>query len=98
MVKEAGTYDLSAKNTLASSLAFNYNRAESYLQSFNTEQLKAQLEQYKLTNMVLLSSDIPDLTKKLNQLSEGIALWKYCIVLVLLFLLIEIVLLRFWKA
>jgi hypothetical protein len=38
-----------------------------------------------------------DLTKTLNQLAEGISLWKYCIILVLLFLLAETLILRYWK-
>ena len=98
VVKEAGNYDLLGKQKLVSVVSFNYNREESFLQSYSVDQIKELLKQYKLINMQVMSSDIPDLTKKLNQLSEGIALWKYCIVLVLLFLLIEIVLLRFWKA
>lgn len=98
VVKEAGNYDLLANQQTASSIAFNYNRAESYLKSFTPDQITNQLQQYKLSNMQLMSPEIPDLTKKLNQLAEGISLWKYCIMLVLLFLLIEVLLLRFWKA
>ncbi len=98
VVKEAGNYDLSTKQKTVSVVSFNYNRAESYLASYSTEEIAAQIQQYKLSNMQMLATEVPNLTKKLNQLAEGIALWKYCIVLVLLFLLIEILLLRFWKA
>lgn len=98
VVKEAGNYDLLARQKIVSVVSFNYNRAESFLQSYTSGQISEQIQQYKLSNMQLLSPEIPNLTKKLNQLAEGIALWKYCIMLVLLFLLIEILLLRFWKA
>ncbi len=98
VVKDAGNYDLIARAKTVSAVAFNYNRAESFLESYSTDQIAEQLSQYKLSNMQLMQPDVPDLTKKINQMAEGISLWKYCILFVLLFLLIEILLLRFWKA
>ena len=61
------------------------------------DQVKLLMSENHISNYSTLDDSIPDLTRKLKQMTEGISLWKYCIMLVLGFLLAETLLLRFWK-
>jgi hypothetical protein len=54
-------------------------------------------EQASATGWNLLKASLPDLTKTLTVQQRGIPLWKYAVVLALIFLLIETLLIRFWK-
>lgn len=91
----AGNYDLNGPAGKAAVIAMNYNRRESELEYLSATQL-AELSASK-TDFRIFDAASPDLTKTLTQLNEGVALWKYCVIAALLFLLLETLLLRFWK-
>lgn len=93
-IKEAGHYDLEmeAGKPLAD-LAFNYNRQESILEYLNMSDLK---EKYKYPNIQILESNY-DLTHTVATIDRGMPLWKWCLILALAFLTIEILLLRLWR-
>ena len=97
MITVAGHYDLTSGNKKLSVLSFNYDRKESDLTLLTPDQITLLMNENHIQNFTTLDGAIPDLTKKLKQLNEGIALWKYCILFVLVFLMIETLLLRFWK-
>jgi hypothetical protein len=63
----------------------------------NEDALKSELETAHLINFSFFKDQGGNLTKKINQLSEGIALWKYCIIIALLAFLAEILIIRIWK-
>jgi hypothetical protein len=91
---KAGFYELKANNITERILAFNYGKEESHLSFFNAEELKKSFSQYKNLHIydVKNSNDFIAGFKKDN---IGVALWKYCLILSLIFLLIEILLIRF---
>ncbi len=94
-VKESGFYDLflEEEKTLAK-YAFNYDRKESQLDYFNEDDLKARVgDQIN----VLTSNADTDYEQLIGQRSQGIPLWRWCVIAALVFLLIEGLLLRFWK-
>jgi hypothetical protein len=94
-ISEAGLYELKDGNGIAvQPLAFNYNRSESDLSVFDDGQLGEQLAGYQVTK---LENNRGPLGEYLKKGRFGTALWKWCIWAVLLFALIEILLLRFWK-
>ncbi len=94
-ISEAGFYDLFLPDTSAHYwLGFNFNRKESNLELMNSEELKAQA---KRLNAQIISNSDADLSAVVSELNHGIPLWKYCIVFSLLFMLIEILILRFWR-
>jgi len=97
IVREADVYNLENSGKLIASIAFNYNRKESAMNFFTVDEVKSKADESGMLNLTTFKPENVDLTKTLSQLSDGISLWKYCIVFVLLFLLIEILLLRFWK-
>ncbi|MBL7765042.1 MAG: BatA domain-containing protein [Chitinophagaceae bacterium] len=71
----------------------NYDRAESALAYWPLSELK---NKFKLKNLEWIDASI-NAAAGINELQHGIPLWKVCITLALLFLLIEILLIRFMK-
>jgi hypothetical protein len=94
----AGFYDLTNKrDSLLAVVAMNYNRNESVINFANEEELVAAFGNQKFKSFNILSKGIASVSTFIKELNNGISLWKYCIILVLLFLGIEILLLRFMK-
>lgn len=97
-LNRAGSYELNSAQGIAAVIAFNYDRKESILTYLSAEEIAAKGDAAHLSQMQFFKPNATDLTKTLNQMAEGIALWKYCILLALFFLLAETIILRFWKA
>ena len=93
----AGNYDLKKGKDIPAVIAFNYDRKESELKYWSIDQISQLSNGAHISGLQIFKANVNDLTKTLHQQAEGIPLWKYCILLTLIFLLAEIVLLRFWK-
>ncbi|MFM9007866.1 MAG: hypothetical protein ACKORE_04710, partial [Bacteroidota bacterium] len=96
-LKNAGLYGLMAGKETKAVLAYNFNRAESTLEYFSEDELEAMISSRGLTNWAIMSTGVPDVGKILKQEQRGTPLWKWAILLSLLFLLFEVVLIRYWK-
>lgn len=95
-LKEAGFYKL--YKTLSLPLAyygFNFNRKESVLDYFSASDLK---DSYKGDNINFIENDDADFGTTIGEINKGVVLWKWCLIIALAFLLLEILLLRFWKS
>ena len=93
--KQAGWYDLlSPKKELAAVYALNYDRRESKMDFLTELQLASALEQ---PDIHLLADAGKNLTAEVRELNLGTTLWKVCICFALIFLAIEVLLLRFLK-
>ena len=91
----AGVYNFISGNTaLNYAAAFNFNRKESDLNCYSSDELKAESAKLKID---LFANDKEDLSQAINIYNAGTPLWKYCIMLVLLFIVLEILLLKYWK-
>lgn len=94
-IKEAGYYDLFLdEDEVLEKLAFNFNRKESKLEHFNSGDLQEFVG--PLANIIDVN-DATVLTQKVKEQSRGIVLWRLCLILALIFLGLEVLLLRFWK-
>lgn len=93
-LSEGGNYDLYAGKEKVMPLSFNFNRMESDLTCYSQEELQAIIEDKQVNHMHLLYSGEKNLTSIIN-INEGKKLWKWCIILALLFLAFETLLLRF---
>lgn len=95
MIQQDGIYDLYLQpDSVLSRLAFNFDRRESDLSAFSAK----ELEEMRLGNIKILSDQsLASLTPLLAEKEKGVALWRWSVILALLFLLTEIALLRFWK-
>lgn len=96
-VQAAGNYTLINENNVVTSLAFNYNRAESDLSAFTVVELEALLNKAHLDNFNVMKSGPKPLNEVITQINSGTQLWRYFIWFALLMLLLEILLIRFFK-
>lgn len=93
-IKEAGFYHLSnsSKDTLGV-YGYNYNHQESDLSFLDDKTLHQKAPSFSLLNQ----EEIANLSTTIEQLDKGKVLWRWGIIAALLFLLLEILLIRLWK-
>jgi hypothetical protein len=77
-------------------VAFNYDRKESDLRVLSKDELEKITSLPGVTNMNVIDAEGKDLSHTISQLNEGKRLWKYCIIASLLFLAIEVLLIRYF--
>lgn len=94
-VREAGFYDLVAEEEVIGVYAFNYDRTESDLSYYTVDELDSRYgAAFEIWPAVARAS----LTEQITQRERGITLWRWCIILALAFLALEILLIRLWKS
>lgn len=96
-ISKAGNYELHDAGKTASVISFNYDRAESDLAAMSSSELDNVIASKGLVNIKAMQPGNANLSVMMQQTSEGIHLWKWCIVLALLFLAAEILLIRFFR-
>lgn len=96
-VTDAGNYFLYADKDLVTGISFNFNRRESDLTCYDPDQLSEEITKSNLQNFNILKTNEQNLTSSLTEIDQGKKLWKLCLVLALLFLAVEIALLRLLK-
>jgi hypothetical protein len=77
-------------------IALDLSRAESDLAVHTAEDLRAEIERRGLIGFQVLDSGVSDIGLSLDRLDQGVKLWKWAVLLALLFLLTETLLLR-WR-
>lgn len=91
----AGFYDLYLQqDTTLGTYAFNYDRKESQLEYFTPEELQSYVGPVA---SIIEVTDNAVLTAQIEERSQGITLWRWFLILALVFLGIEVLLLRVWK-
>jgi len=96
-IKEAGFYDLYLDKTNPLGVfGYNFDRRESELQYVNITGL-ATMTQNNPAFSIVDSTNNANFAELIKERSTGIVLWRWCIILALIFLAIEALLLRFWK-
>ncbi len=93
-LNKQGFYDVYLKDSLLASFALNEDRRESILRFYNNNELS---KIFDIDNLNILKTNSQPIAKQLETANFGISLWKLCIILTILFLLIEILLIRFFK-
>jgi len=90
-IQESGFYQVIAQNKLITTLAFNYNREESKLEYMNLEKT------FNGQKNVTITNSIPKVFEKIATEQKINYLFKWFLALAVLFLLIEISLLKYFK-
>lgn len=93
---EPGYYTLSLNGNAEKMIALNYGSAESKLAYYSPEELQT-LAQNKPHVRLLPEITPQNFSDAIKSADFAISLWKYCLLLALLFLLAEVLLVRFWK-
>jgi hypothetical protein len=92
----AGFYDLIIGNNIAKTLAINFSNKESLMERYSNSELKNMFEKNK--NIQILEEANPnEFAANYTSNSQGKYIWKYFIIAALLFLAIEILIIRFWN-
>lgn len=93
----SGHYSLLKEKKEIAVVAYNYNRKESVMQFQDEAGLREVAEKSGLKKWDYMKAANPDLTSEIRTLQQGIPLWKYAVICALIFLLLEIMLIRYWK-
>lgn len=96
-ILESGNYTLRSSSKNITGLAFNYNRLESELEQYKPEEISSKLEEYKLTKYSVINEEKEFLSDKIKNNKSGKELWKIFIILSLIFIAMEIILVRFLR-
>jgi hypothetical protein len=88
---KAGFYAILKDNDTINKLAFNYPKEESLLNFMDINELK------KTNKNITISNSIADIFKEINKKNEVHWLWKWFLALAIVSLLLEILILKFYK-
>lgn len=93
-IKEAGFYDVYDGENQIASFAMNYNRKESDIELWDIQELEE-----KITGNVVFvnSAQQASLGKFIQEFEQGKVFWRYCLIFALIFLIMEGLLIRFFK-
>lgn len=94
-IVHAGNYSLWLGEKRIQGCSFNYDRKESILNFLSKDELDDLAE--KNRNIRIIDTAKAGATVSIEELSEGKRLWKYFIILTLIFILVEILIIKFWK-
>lgn len=93
-ITKDGIYSLRNAVTEIYKTAYNYDRVESDVRYGDINQVaKGMGDEVEILDNVALAN----LSQYLDEKNQGTSLWRWCLILALLFLLVETLLLRFWK-
>jgi hypothetical protein len=93
-ITESGNYILRSGKKDISGLSYNYDRTESDLKCYSISEMETIIQEKGLKNFQVLDVTDKPVSKLLEELNQGIKLWKLFIILALLFLAVEVFLLR----
>ena len=96
-ITKPGFYQIFQNDSIIAPLAFNYARVESNLDCYASNEIKAIIERKGWKNASVMDSNENNLTQTLLENEQGKHLWKLFIFLALLFVVLEILLLRLLK-
>jgi hypothetical protein len=93
-ISNAGDYTFSVNGIPNAVYSFNFDRSESDITTLSTQEIRDQFG----TDVTIIENIVfADLSSVISQDMFGKPLWKWCLSLSLLFLMLETILLRFWK-
>jgi len=95
--KDAGHYLIQDGNQTIQSISYNYPRKESIPEFYYEEDLQKLIKTHEFKQFQLIGSSDISFSESLQDLNNGKQLWKYFIILAIIFLFCEMAIIRFWK-
>jgi hypothetical protein len=96
-IKNAANYTLKKGNENIMGISYNFNRKESELDYYSENEIQEILDELDFDRISLIIDDNKALSQTLEEMANGIQLWKLFIILALVFLLCEVLIIRVWK-
>lgn len=96
-VTQPGNYLLKANGKVHAVVSFNYDRSESQLSCYNAGEISELLATGQHDHIAVINGTDKAIGHSIASMNEGTSLWKYCIIIALLFLAVEVLLVRFLK-
>ncbi len=96
-IGEAANYRLYHGDQQVGGASFNYDRRESQMAAYKPDELEEKLADLQLEAIQVVDTGGKPLDQVLHEMGMGQQLWRLFLILALLFLLIEVLLIRFWK-
>lgn len=96
-IQSDGHYKIIGNDNEIAIMALNYNRMESALNYFDDKALNEQLDLAQLSNATVISDIGKNFSDMFDSIQNGKQLWKFFILLALLFICFEICIARFMK-
>ncbi|GAB3830022.1 hypothetical protein GCM10028895_45550 [Pontibacter rugosus] len=96
-MEKAGFYTLQLNDSILTTLAFNYDKGESYLEQYTPDELRTVIGSESGNIHVYDYGDAFSIKGEFEKRYFGVKLWKYCLILCLFFLMAEIALIRFFR-
>lgn len=96
-IRKAGFVKLFYKEDTLATFAFNYDRRESDTRVLSSDEIENLLGENPLGIRIIQETEQQDLSNSILAKDKGITLWKYFLLAALIFLLVEILLIRFWR-
>ena len=90
-----GYYDVMVRDSVLTKVALNGNKAESETNFYSLEDLESTFEGSNVTVQAI--EDQTSIDKTISAKNEGIPFWKYSLTLALVLLLIEIIVIKYWR-
>lgn len=94
VLEDPGIYQLISGNDTLQSIALNYNKLESEIETIPADEVRKRLSGYDHVKLYEIT-DVQEFIKKNNRDEAGDSLWKYALLLALIFIVSELLLLRF---
>jgi hypothetical protein len=94
---QAGNFLLTRAGNAIRPLAFNFDRAESHNETISIEEFEQKISDQNLTNWSVLETDLESIGAEANAIDGSHKYWLSLIIWALIFLAIEILLIKFWR-
>ena len=96
-ISRAGNYQVLLDEAEVAPLAFNYSHQESDLRADSEKEIRQWIDRLGNKSVQIIRSGGRSVTEKLQELNDGVKLWRWFVMAALLFLAAEVLLLRFWR-
>jgi len=97
-LKEAGNYLLTTEGKTIATLSFNYSNKESDPSIYSNKEVEEILQRNNIKNIKINSNANQNISNIVQEIQFGKSYWKLCITLALLFLLTEIMFIKFLRS
>lgn len=96
-LKDAGVFQLLLSDSIIDVVAFNFDRNESDMSAFSSDEINALLKESNNTSFSVIDADADSIGKFANELDGGKKMWYTMLMWALIFLAIEILLIKYLK-